>query len=395
MLWQMGWLVFALRPGRTWQPPEVPGVWFGLASTYIWHLLIVPVLLILLCAGWIVRRLVPIRRLFERKPNDSSSADEIEKSDPASGFTVTDTHHEPDGSFTDEPSAADAVVHSAISRRRFIGAGLALAPPLLAGGGLTKAVWEANEFRIRRFDLVFDQLPKELDKLTISHVSDIHVGDFTHGKVLDRIAQATNELRSDLVLVTGDLINRSLSELPVGINIIRQLDPGYGLAMCEGNHDLFESRALFDSRVKRAGIKLLVDESMLIQIRGRLVQILGMQWGPAHSGGISVMPQSMAHLNTLRQPDAFTILLAHHPDALDYAAASNIPLTLSGHTHGGQIMLSRQVGFGPMMYRYWSGHYRRGDSQMIVSNGVGNWLPLRINAPAELVHITLHRGQPA
>ena len=80
--------------------------------------------------------------------------------------------------------------------------------------------------------------------------------------------------------------------------------------------------------------------------------------------------------------------MAHHPHAFDLAAEAKIPLTLSGHTHGGQIMPAGR-GFGQMMYRYWSGLYDKGPSKLIVSNGVGNWFPLRINAPAEIVEITL------
>ena len=98
----------------------------------------------------------------------------------------------------------------------------------------------------------------------------------------------------------------------------------------------------------------------------------------------------------IRRSDAFQILLAHHPHAFDPAAAVGIPLTLAGHTHGGQIMLTDQLGAGPAMYRYWSGLYHKQaahrDAALVVSNGVGNWFPLRINAPAEIVHITLRRG---
>ena len=93
-----------------------------------------------------------------------------------------------------------------------------------------------------------------------------------------------------------------------------------------------------------------------------------------------------------RDRDAFPILLAHHPHAFDAAAEAEMPLTLSGHTHGGQLMLNEQLGFGPAMFRYWSGLYQRGQSKLIVSNGVGNWFPLRTNAQAEIVHITLRRS---
>jgi uncharacterized protein len=92
-----------------------------------------------------------------------------------------------------------------------------------------------------------------------------------------------------------------------------------------------------------------------------------------------------------RDQGAFPILLAHHPHAFDTAAAAGIPLTLAGHTHGGQIHVSDQVGFGPWIFRYWSGQYRLADSVCVVSNGTGNWFPVRVNAPAELIHLTLRR----
>jgi predicted MPP superfamily phosphohydrolase len=82
-------------------------------------------------------------------------------------------------------------------------------------------------------------------------------------------------------------------------------------------------------------------------------------------------------------------LLAHHPHSFDAAAAAGLPLTLSGHTHGGQIMLNEQLGAGSIRFRYVSGLYRKANSNLLVCNGIGNWFPIRINAPAEILHITL------
>src|SRR5579864_4998980 len=116
---------------------------------------------------------------------------------------------------------------------------------------------------------------------------------------------------------------------------------------------------------------------------------MGLRWGANHgdpramsSRGDQAIANSMEELLQQRNPDAFPILLAHHPHAFDYA--ENIPLTLSGHTHGGQMMLTREIGFGPAMFRYWSGLYQKADRALIVSNGVGNWFPLRVQAPAEI-----------
>jgi predicted MPP superfamily phosphohydrolase len=158
--------------------------------------------------------------------------------------------------------------------------------------------------------------------------------------------------------------------------------------MCEGNHDLIQDRLIFEHDVKRSGIPLLLNESMTIDVRNHPIQLLGIKWG----GRSGFDPATNAHVaNTLRLRDqnAFPILLAHHPHAFDPAAEANIPLTLAGHTHGGQIMLTKNFGPGPLMYKYWSGLYHKDQSQLVVSNGVGNWFPLRINAPAEILHLTL------
>jgi hypothetical protein len=80
------------------------------------------------------------------------------------------------------------------------------------------------------------------------------------------------------------------------------------------------------------------------------------------------------------------------PHAFDAAAAVGIPVTDSGHTHGGQLMLSETESFGPLLNRYWPGLYRKpapNGASVVVSHGVGNWFPLRIGAPAEIIHLTL------
>ena len=161
-------------------------------------------------------------------------------------------------------------------------------------------------------------------------------------------------------------------------------------------HDLIENGAEFRRIIRTSGIPFLVDESTTLTIRGCPVQLLGLRWEQSRVGKRDeLITQSVHDLLTQRQPDAFQILMAHHPHAFDAAANAGIPLVLAGHTHGGQLMLNDHIGFGPEMFRYWSGLYVRDRSQMIVSNGIGNWFPLRVNAPAEIVHITLRHKEAA
>jgi predicted MPP superfamily phosphohydrolase len=161
----------------------------------------------------------------------------------------------------------------------------------------------------------------------------------------------------------------------------------HGAYLCVGNHDLIEDGAEFVSRVK-VRAPLLVNESRVVSIRGCPVQLVGLPWNREEV----LIASSVRRLAGQITPGTFPILLAHHPHAFDAAAAAGIPLTASGHTHGGQLMLGESVGFGPLLYRYWSGLYRKPEhngASLVVSNGVGNWFPLRTFAPAEIIHLTL------
>jgi uncharacterized protein len=279
------------------------------------------------------------------------------------------------------------------NRRDFLRFAGAIVPPVLTLGLTGIAVAQLNRVRVRRFVLPIVDLPNELDGMTIAQVSDIHVGRFTNGEVLGKTLRLVNEMRADLVLLTGDLINDALADLDTGLDLTRRMEAQFGVAIIEGNHDLIENPREFETRVRDSGIPFLLDQSLIVKVRGFPVQLLGLSWTRVHGDGRdAAIAVAVNKLLEQRRPDAFSILMAHHPHAFDAAAAADVPLTLSGHTHGGQLMLNEQLGFGPAMFRYWSGLYRKGESQLIVSNGVGNWFPLRVNAPAEIVHLTLRRA---
>jgi len=358
-------------------PADVLPRWV-LAASFLWHLIVLPLTLVL----WLVAStgrgvVVLVRSKLSRRAPTAPAPPQLD------GMSA-------------QPAPAIGS-----SRRQFLGVAVAAAPPLVTAIATGASAVQLSRFRVRPMTLVLPQLPPDLDGMTIAHVSDIHVGRFTEGKVLRDIVEATNKLRTDLVLMTGDLINMELSDLPAALDAVRRMDARSGVYLCEGNHDLIQSRSEFERRTRASGVPLMINESMLVPVRGRQVQLLGLRWGAGlPSGnrmaerGDGVIAAAMdALLPQLRRDaeDVFPILMAHHPHAFDPAAAAGIPLTLSGHTHGGQLMLSPRVGFGPWMYRYWSGAYRKNDSALVVSNGVGNWFPLRIGAPAEIVHLTLRR----
>ena len=352
-----------------------PTVWS--VTAYLWHFLILPPTLLALAAGQIVRT-------ARGKPTRSS-----------------------------EPPAQLPGSGTGISRRQALGAVAVALPPLVTFAVVGRATAELGRFRVARRTLYLSTLPSDLDGLTIAHVTDLHIGRFLPPGAMERVADATNALAADLVAFTGDLFDASAPGMSEGFEFLRRLDPRNGLVLIEGNHDIMEGAMKFERAMKEAGVPLLLDEQRVFRVPGRAtpVQFLGITWGELKTG--RELGRHGKHANTiyrdptavsrtasvlqvaaLRAPGAFPILLAHHPHAFDPAAEIGFPLILAGHTHGGQLMLTPDIGAGPIRFRYWQGLYQKPGSQLFISNGVGNWFPLRVNAPAEIVHLTLRRQPP-
>ncbi|HYE62804.1 MAG TPA: metallophosphoesterase [Phycisphaerales bacterium] len=353
-LGMIGWIFASRLMGAAMPHPPT----LIMTTVYLWHLLILPVLIVVMVPWHAVRRVVKAYRSHRT--------------------------HRSDRTQTAEPEQAGAL--PPLTRRGFITAAVA-APPLatLALTGYSRA--RLQHFRVRPMTIEIASLPRELDGLTIAHVSDVHVGTFTDDRLLRKIVEATNQLAPDLILLPGDLINNRLADLPAALDAVTAMQPRHATLMCVGNHDLIENGQEFIRRTKER-TPLLVNESAAIRINGRDVQVLGLPWRRSDDQ----ISESVADIARKVQPGAFPILLAHHPHAFDEAARQGLPLTLSGHTHGGQLMANENIGFGPLMYRYWTGLYRKPEhdnAALVVSNGVGHWYPIRLSAPAEIIHITL------
>ena len=288
-----------------------------------------------------------------------------------------------------------------LSRRQVLAAMAVALPPLITGGLAGVTLAQLGRFRVRSMDLWIPNLPMKLEGVTIAHLSDFHAGRFMTRHNMAPIIDTVNDMRPDLVLITGDLIDYSLIDLPPALDALKRLKPKYGLreglAMCMGNHDIIENRFTFKRDAEAAGFPILANAVRTIEVNGHPVQLMAIDWcnGDRTIKAADMTRAAVQNTARLRDPDAFPILLAHHPHAFDEAAAAGLPLTLAGHTHGGQIMATPNFGAGSVMFRYWSGLYRKPNgSQLVVSNGIGNWFPLRLNAPAEVLRLTLRRAVP-
>jgi uncharacterized protein len=342
----LGGFIWVMLSRKEWVSAQVPPTLYG--AVLLWGLIFLPFLALPSMLAWALGRIA--RQIAGRK----EPRDEI-------------------GTWT---------------RRKWLGAATLSLPVIGTFLATAISLPQMKRFRVREISVTLPELPEALDGLTIAHLTDTHVGKFTKGELLDDIVAATNALNADLVLFTGDLIDNTIRDLPAAIQMLHQLKPGQGLYLIEGNHDLIDDGGKFVRDVLASGLNLLRNQSATIQIRGVAVQLLGIVWKRSEAK-IALDVEAIA---ALREPEAFPILLAHHPHAFDRAAELGIPLTLAGHTHGGQLMLNEDTGAGPAMFRYWSGIYRKNGKALVVGNGTGNWFPLRVNAPAEIIHLTLRRG---
>lgn len=352
---------------------DVPSGVLGVA--YLWSLVVLPITvvatLVLTGGGALVRRLRG--RSPATTPLSSAEAEAV-----AAG----------------EGKASSAPL---LSRRQLLATAAAVVvPPLVTGLGVAYGRRSLYDLHVNRLELAIPNLPDDLVGVTIAHISDTHVGKFVREPYLRQAAETANALRADLHLLTGDLIDLSITDLPMALDFVRRLQPVHALAMCEGNHDLIDDPRRFYADVRSAGVPLLVNEAESVRLPNRPtpIQLLGMQWGSpgTRSPGEDQYQASVAVAAAQRRGGEWPILLAHHPHAFDAAADAGLPLTLAGHTHGGLLMLSETVGPGPLLYRYWRGLYQKSRSAMYVTTGVGSWFPLRTHARPEIAHLTLRRA---
>jgi predicted MPP superfamily phosphohydrolase len=238
--------------------------------------------------------------------------------------------------------------------------------------------------RLRVREIRVPGLPPELDGLRIAHLSDFHLGVPSRGgRAVERGVAWVEERQPDLVCLTGDLLSRARGQRTLRALLERLGHPYVVL----GNHDIAVSRDPFSRAVELEALEhgvLLSDESVVVELRGREVEVAGVDprsWLARRRSGF---PETTA---------PFRLLLCHFPNVLDRVPRGRWDLILAGHLHAGQIVLP--YGFGRLLLahpsaRYPRGVFRRGSTAMHVSPGLGTtFLPLRFFARPEATELVL------
>lgn len=257
-------------------------------------------------------------------------------------------------------------------------------------------------FRIDRHDLEFSDLPKGFDNYKIVQISDLHLGTFGKRRgFCRRLVRAVNKENPDIILFTGDLVNSKSSEIKPFMGILPKFKSKYGIYSILGNHDYcvygdFDSDVEMRDNIieiiqaeKSFGWDIMINEHRIIEHKGDKIYLIGVE-----NNGKPPFPQR-ADLEKACEgipPGVFKILLSHDPThwRQQVLEKTDIPLTLSGHTHGMQFSI---FGFNPsvLVYRDWGGMYKENGQTLFVSIGVGGNMAFRFGAWAEFNVLTLRK----
>jgi predicted MPP superfamily phosphohydrolase len=229
----------------------------------------------------------------------------------------------------------------------------------------------------------------DLHGLRLALVTDVHAGSFMSEGDLCRLFERVAAAEPDLVCLGGDLINTFDREILMFRRPLAMLKPPLGVFAVPGNHDHFFGKdiGLWKSFLFSHGVRVLINAGERVQRGESSLWIAGVDdLTEGH-------PDLACALDGHRE-DEPVVLLSHHPDFFFEAAAAGVELTLSGHTHGGQIVVCGVAPLQHSAFGYMKGLYEEDGARLYVSRGVGvTFLPVRIGAPPEIP--MLHLQSPA
>ena len=264
--------------------------------------------------------------------------------------------------------------------------------------------------QVKQVQLTFNNLPTAFEGLRIVHISDLHLDGWKgHEKKLQQRVDEINALHPDIICFTGDLVSLSPDELKPFVPILKQLRTNSSLLLGDkrkavfavlGNHDympyarigLRERNAavakLVQMEREELGWTVLLNESEIIHHGNDSIAILGCE--NQSVGAHPVIQRGDLQKTLSGVKSTFSILLTHDPSQWrkEVVPETDIPLTLSGHTHAMQL---RVLGFTPSKWIYpeCDGLYTEGQQHLYVNIGLGGTLPWRIGATPEVTLITL------
>jgi predicted MPP superfamily phosphohydrolase len=260
-------------------------------------------------------------------------------------------------------------------------------------------------FRLNRVNLIFQKLPERFDGVRIVQISDLHLGSFNRRyHILERAFEKINQLKPDYIFFTGDLVNNYGWELEGWESLFLNLKANRGKFAVFGNHDYGdysewpseeakeENLNIIKEFYRDTNFRLLLNESYIDRIEDDQIALIGVEnWGKPPFKQYGDLEKAIR----AAQFAPFRILLSHDPThwAEEVVGKIDIPLTLSGHTHGMQAGIRyRNMQWSPakLKYKHWAGLYQEEGQYLYVNRGMG-WMgfPGRIGMRPEITLVEL------
>jgi uncharacterized protein len=261
------------------------------------------------------------------------------------------------------------------------GAGLAVA----AYGILIRRKW----FVVKEVDVPIADLDSKLDGFRIAHLSDLHIGAITPRSWGERWVRAANRAAPDIAVITGDMVTSGTDFHEDIADVVAMLEAKSGVFVSMGNHDYFGEGEPLISLIRARGPKVLRNEGLTIEKNDAKLFIAAIDdtW----------TRRDDLHRALADRPEGVpVVLLAHDPERFIQAAKLGVDLTLSGHTHGGQIavpFLAKWLSFSHLTHHFHLGLYKKDRSTLYVHPGLGTTgPPIRIGVAPAVVILTLRRA---
>lgn len=267
-----------------------------------------------------------------------------------------------------------------VTRREFIRSATAISVGALAGVGAYGVAYERHQIERITRDLSVRGLPPALDGLRIGMITDVHHSSVVPAEDVTRAVNLLKEATPDIVVLGGDYISffdRAYAS-PVAELLAPLAGAPQGSFAVLGNHD---DEKEMPAALTARGFTVLKDQRTSLTVKGERLDLAGIRfWTRSPSEVASV----------LRGTGGTTILLAHDPRRLTEASALDVQLVLSGHTHGGQVLIPGVGAIAGRKFPVLAGSAMRENTSLFVSRGVGTvYVPMRINCPPDVAILTL------
>jgi predicted MPP superfamily phosphohydrolase len=249
------------------------------------------------------------------------------------------------------------------------------------------AINEATSLTLEEITITLKRLPKQLDGFRIVHLSDTHHSPFTGLDHIKRAVEFANGLQPDVFALTGDYVSHERKYIAPVAEVLGSLRAEFGTFACLGNHDHWTDAEMVTDLFRGEGMTMLVNQGLRLEVLGTSFWLAGVD---DHMVGKTDLKAALSG----SFPDEMKLLLAHNPVIFRRAARRNIDLTLSGHTHGGQIKVRDPEKRILPQRRLKAGLHRRYDSQIYITRGIGTVVvPMRYQCPPEISLLELRTAE--